>query len=72
MAKIHRLTADRRKFFIKYYVAASLRRTTNDWCQSYVERGSNAHRGGNGRPPINITKQNLIKEMFELDIRRSL
>lgn len=72
MAEGHGGTAIQRKFFTKYRIKAPSRRTINLWYQSYTDRGSHSHRGGNGRPTIGDDKQNQIEEMFQADPRRSL
>lgn len=71
MTEGHRPTAIRRVSFPKYQVLAPLRRTINVWYQSYVENGSHANRGRNGRPTISYKKENQMAEMSISDPRRS-
>jgi len=71
-AQGHGGTAIQRKFFTKYRITAPSRRIINVWYQSYIDRGSHAHRGGDGRPTISVEKQNQIEEMFKANPRRSL
>lgn len=61
----HGDTAVQRMFRTKYEKMAPSRPSIVRWVREYRNRGSHAHRGGNGRPAITSNQKAAIRNMFE-------
>jgi hypothetical protein len=71
-AEGYRETAIQRKFRTKYRKTPPSRGAIRLWRQDYQQRGTHAHRGGNGRPQLSEEKKATIKSMFSDNPRLSL
>ena len=68
----HGPTAIRRFYQTKYGGASPSSTEISQWGTDYEERGTHAHRGGNGRPSISDAKKTQIKQLFHDNPKRSL
>ena len=71
-AEGYRETAIQRKFRTKYRKSPPSRGAIRQWRFDYHNRGTHAHRGGNGRPQISAEQKATIKQMFNSNPRLSL
>lgn len=72
VAEGYRGTAVQRKFRTKYNREPPSRAAIAMWRADYENRGTHAHRGGNGRPQINAQTKATITTMFQENPRISL